>query len=263
MQLDCALGVPARAQVLVGGDVVIHQAERVEEEAEESETDHTGVEAHADGHQTHVSLNFALRLKGIDLVCHVEEVDRAYDCSGDGVQRCQSKERQEVLEVALANACSHPGAVMVLGLDADAAGAAVEGTGWPDDHASCAQGESVCFSVRVDDGGVLEAIVREEVGGTIASVWPLNFGFVLHMDSIFLETLVTNLRATLAWNGRDDAWLRHCAAVDQSQQVANTRSVDQVGQDAANESEQLQVSDKQEQNHLSEYDFPTFHSLLT
>ena len=132
---------------------------------------------------------------------------------------------------------------MVLGLDADAARAAVEGTGWPDNHASCAQGEGVCFSVRVDDGGVFEAVVGEEVGGSVTCVWPLNLGLILHMDAILLETLITNLGTPLARNCRNDTGLCHCTAVDQSEQVADACAVDQVGQDAANQSEQLQVSD--------------------
>ena len=132
---------------------------------------------------------------------------------------------------------------MVLGLDADAARAAVEGPGWPDNHASCTQGEGICFFVRVDDGGVLEAVVREKVGGTVTCVWPLDLRFVLNMDAILLETLITNLRTPLARNRRNDTGLCHCTAVDQSEQVADTCAVDQVGQDAANQTEQLQVSD--------------------
>lgn len=132
---------------------------------------------------------------------------------------------------------------MVLGLDADAARAAVEGTRWPDNHASCAKREGVCFSVRVDDGGVLEAVVREKVGSTVTCVWPLNLRLVLNMDAILLETLITNLRTPLARNRRNDTGLSHRTAVDQSEQVADTCAVDHVGQDAANQTEQLQVSD--------------------
>ena len=55
------------------------------------------------------------------------------------MQGCHDQEAQEVFQVALTNTSAHPWAVMVLGLDADTARAAVEGTRWSHDHAGIAQ----------------------------------------------------------------------------------------------------------------------------
>ena len=51
------------------------------------------------------------------------------------MQRCVEQEADEVSYITMANARSHPGAVVVVDFDTEATVTAVEGTGWANDLA--------------------------------------------------------------------------------------------------------------------------------
>lgn len=94
-----------------------------------------------------------------------------------------NEESQEVLEVALSDACSHPRAVMVLALNADATLIAMEGARRPHNHAGRAKGQCVGFLVGVDDHGRFETIIRKEIGQPVSIEGALSFRFVLNVNA--------------------------------------------------------------------------------
>lgn len=96
---------------------------------------------------------------------------------------------------------------MVLLLNADSTLAAVERTWRAHYHASCAQRQRVGFFVRVDDEGILETIVSEEVVCSLAVKSSLSLTFVFHMNSIFLHALIADFVTAARWNSGDYAWL--------------------------------------------------------
>lgn len=154
------------------------------------------------------------------------------------MQCCQEEERQEVIQITLADTGAHPGAVMVLSLDADTADAAVEGTRWAHDHAGRAQSQIVRLLVRVDDPCMLEAIICEKVGVFVAIVGPLRLCLVLNVDTLG-RCLIPDRVAVLTRDGGADAWLSVRARINQSQQIKNARHIDQIYDYATNSAKQL------------------------
>lgn len=123
------------------------------------------------------------------------------------------KESQEVLEVTLANARAHPWAVVILRLDAHATDAAMECSRGSHNHTRRAKRQIVCLTVWVDNPGMFEPVVAEEVGVFVSVKVPLGLGLVFDMDPLD-SGLIPESVAIFAWDCWQDSWLRVRAAVD-------------------------------------------------
>ena len=69
------LSIPASPQVLIARNVVLHERERVQGEADQGEADHACIDAHTRTQQTEGFFHVAIRVKLINRVGHLEEVD--------------------------------------------------------------------------------------------------------------------------------------------------------------------------------------------
>ena len=96
--------------------------------------------------------------------CHFDKVGHADEEGDEGMQRGADKEGEEVLQVTLTNAGAHPGAVVVLLLDADSARTAMERSWWSQYLTGGAVAEHIGVFIRVDDQSLSKAIFCKVIG---------------------------------------------------------------------------------------------------